>query len=157
MSGGGLEGRPQVARAGMPVDDLPGQLRNLNNEVRELKARLGRLRPEQGELVQLFLPGYQAAIESPVAITRTSGRIARIFVHWDTAGSTPTTIRLKRDGATLQDFTVPAGQDSFEENVTVASNFTTKFLTQFSVLPSDPGIGWQDLSVALSILDPTAR
>lgn len=64
--------------------------------------------------------GPLAAGESPPVLVRHSGVLSVLAVALGTAGSTSTTIEVKRNGTTVATVVVPSGDVAFNGDVTVA-------------------------------------
>lgn len=138
--------RSRTARAFLPAVDL--EQRFHARDITMLKRRTSPGAQVSPEYLTWYLNGPFFASTGGVQRPHISGMVGRILFSFGTAGSVACSVRLLKNGSTVQTWSVPAGVTTFDRD---APTVAVKEITKLQIQVVSAGTGWANMTAQVEI------
>lgn len=131
--------------ATLRLPDLRTTLEGLRKRIEVLERRIREQPGAETEDELIFsLPGALVASTSPRGYVRNTSRLVNVVVSLGTAGSSTTTVLVKKNGSTIETITLGSGVNFDRTRTSVSFTADSDYMT---VTVSGVGTGAADLTV----------
>lgn len=138
--------RSRTSRAFLPGIDV--QQRAHSWDIAMLKRRTSPGAQVAPEFLTWYLNGPLFASTSGVQRPHISGMVGRVLFSFVTTGSAACSVRLLKNGATVQTWSVPAGVTTFDRD---APTVAVQEITKLQIQVVSAGTGWASMTAQVEI------